>query len=148
MRRLGANRKDACVRRRNETRNARNEGSNEERRYAGGSVGGWPEGREGEDTIKGACPCSEANLVPASLPCSALSCSRLLRFSATHPLAPRFTCSSFPSRCLLRPLPRLAYHGLAVPFWLHSAPNLNPIFHITSRKSYSAALDGAGSSAT
>lgn len=34
------------------------------------------------------------------------------------------------------------------PLRLYTAPNLNPIFHITSRKSYSAALGWAGSSAT
>lgn len=34
------------------------------------------------------------------------------------------------------------------PLRLYTAPNLNPIFHITSRKSYSAALGGAGNNAT
>lgn len=34
------------------------------------------------------------------------------------------------------------------PAPIHAVPNLNPIFHITSRKSYSAVLGGAGSNAT
>lgn len=42
----------------------------------------------------------------------------------------------FPSTVALPPTP------------IHAVPNLNPIFHITSRKSYSAVLGGAGSNAT
>lgn len=71
--------------------------------------------------------------------------SSLSFFSKQHDFLPSIF-AAFPAPVsLAQPsfLPFSLDPGSSPPAPIHAAPNLNPIFHITSRKSYSAVLGGA-----